>query len=44
MYKENHEERAKVEENNEKEMALSRYWKTHDYDPVFGKFYDAEKE
>lgn len=23
---------------------MSKYWKSHDYDPVFGKFYDESKE
>lgn len=23
---------------------MSKYWKTHQYDPVFGKFYDPSKE
>ena len=22
----------------------NKYWKTHDYDPVFGKYYDEHKE
>jgi len=22
---------------------MNKYWKTHNYDPVYGKFYDASK-
>jgi len=24
--------------------AHNKYWKTHNFDPVFGKFYDSKKE
>ena len=43
-FKENHEQRMRFEENDEKKMVMEKYWKTHDFDPVFGKFYDAQKE
>lgn len=44
VYKENHADRIRSEEDQEKKYVMGKYWKTHDYDPVFGKFYDAEKE
>lgn len=28
----------------QKNNSNKKYWKTHDYDPVFGHFYDIEKE
>ena len=30
--------------NQEANYVNSKYWKTHNYDPVYGKFYDAKKE
>jgi hypothetical protein len=41
---ENHDTRKKQEYEKFKSHTLERYWATHDYDPVRGKFYDAEKE
>ena len=28
---------------NKDEATINKYWKTHDYDAVFGKFYDQNK-
>lgn len=41
---ENHDAKKKEEYEKFKEHTLERYWATHDYDPIRGKFYDAEKE
>lgn len=43
-YKQNHEERAEQDLQEKDDMILDKYWRTHDYDPVFGKFYDHNKE
>ena len=31
------------EKESQNEEIMKKYWKTHQYDPVYGKFYDAEK-
>jgi hypothetical protein len=41
---EHHDSKKKAEYQKFKEHTLERYWATHDYDPVRGKFYNAEKE
>lgn len=43
-YKENNEERQAKERQEEQMKTLDRYWKTHNYDTVVGKFYDPRKE
>ena len=44
VYNDDHEERMKQEEQDEVEKTMKKYWKTHDYDPVFVKYFDKEKE
>jgi hypothetical protein len=43
-YKQNHEQKIAKERQNEDLETMQKYWKTHKYDPVYGKFYDASKE
>lgn len=44
IYYKNNEERTRQEDEKEKQATFGKYWKTHDYDPVFGKFYDEQRE
>jgi hypothetical protein len=44
LFYENNDEKAKTEAQMGKEEIYRRYWKTHDYDAVFGQYYDKEKE
>ena len=39
-----HDRKKKEEYERFKSHTLEKYWATHDYDPVRGKYYDAEKE
>jgi hypothetical protein len=41
---ENPEERKLQEYNKLKKHVLKKYWETHDYDAVKGKFYDPDRE
>lgn len=43
-YKENNDERIKQEKEFENEYIMNKYWRTHNYDPVYGKFYDIDQE
>lgn len=43
-YKQNHEQKIAKERQNEDLETMQKYWKTHQYDPVYGKFYDSSKE
>ena len=43
-YIDQHEGRSKIDKEQQKERAAQRFWETHDYNPVLGKFYDPEKE
>jgi hypothetical protein len=43
-YYDNHELKKEKEYQDFKAHTLERYWATHDYDPIRGKFFDAEKE
>lgn len=40
----NHEEKTIDEYTATKEGILKKYWKSHDYDPIRGEFYDVKKE
>lgn len=41
---EDHDTKKKKEYERFKSHTLEKYWATHDYDPIRGKFFDAEKE
>lgn len=43
-FTEDHDRKKMKEYERFKSHTLEKYWATHDYDPVRGKFYDAEKE
>ena len=44
VYTDNHEQKMQKEEVERNEEVTQKYWKTHNFDPVFGKFYDQRKE
>lgn len=44
VYKENHEAKVKNEVEKETSQLVEKYWKTHTYDPVYGKLYDEKRE
>jgi hypothetical protein len=43
-YLELHEDKTKTDKMIEKCELAEKYWKTHNYDPVSGQFYDPTKE
>ena len=43
-YYHHHDRRKKQEYDQFKSHTLEKYWATHDYDPIRGKFYDINKE
>lgn len=43
-YRREHESRAYDDRKEAKRIAQFKYWKTHDYDPVAGRYYDTVKE
>lgn len=43
-FKQDNEVRVKEEIDRETDHVYQKYWKTHNYDPIFGKFYDHNKE
>ena len=43
-YLELHEEKMQVDREVQRLEAAKMYWKTHDFDPVNGQFYDPDKE
>ena len=44
VYNNGHEQRMQSELENEAQKQHEKYWKTHSYDPVYGKFYNEQKE
>lgn len=44
IYKEDNEERVNNEVELQTRTVTDKYWKTHNFDPVYGKFYDSAKE
>lgn len=44
VFSENHDEKIKEEYNQTKDYVLKKYWDTHNYDLLRGKFYDPAKE
>jgi len=44
LYASDHEQRTRQELEGEAQRLSEKYWKTHGYNPVYGKFYDAQKE
>lgn len=43
-FKNNHDEVMYQQYNRTKERILQKYWETHDYDMIKGKFFEPEKE
>jgi len=43
-YVENHEEKMQRERDINRQTAAFKYWETHDYDPLLGKYVDPAKE
>lgn len=43
-YKSNNEERQEQEGQQIKNQTEEKYWRTHDYNPVIGTYYDMNKE
>lgn len=43
-YRREHESRAFDDRKEAKRIAQTKYWKTHDYNPVAGSYYDPMKE
>lgn len=43
-YLEHHDDKVVADERVLRAEAAQRYWKTHDFDPVKGEFYDQKKE
>lgn len=41
---ENHDERVLEEQRLRREQAAATYSRTHDYNPIAGRYYDDEKE
>lgn len=44
IYKQDHEDKQHVQEEKQRNDAEDKYWKTHDYNPVIGTYYDMNKE
>ncbi len=44
QYNEDHDEKQRHEYEKTKEFVTKKYWSTHDYDALRGKYYDKEKE
>ena len=44
VYKEDNDERVSHEMKMQAKTATQKYWNTHNFDPVYGKFYDSAKE
>ena len=43
-YLELHDEKMQVDQEVQRLDAAKKYWKTHDFDPVNGEYYDPDKE
>jgi hypothetical protein len=43
-YYEGHEEKVAREEEEGRARAVDKYWRTHDFNPLIGRFYDPDKE
>ena len=43
-YNENHDQKYILNDNIHKLEAANKYWKTHNFNPVLGSFYDPKKE
>lgn len=43
-FKEDHENRIQEEIDKETQEIYQKYSKTHNFDPVYGKFYDPKRE
>ncbi|KAL1500218.1 hypothetical protein AB1Y20_012887 [Prymnesium parvum] len=43
-YREEHEDKMLLEREVQRRTAARKYWETHDYDPLTGRYLDAHKE
>lgn len=43
-YVESHDEKVQLEREIQRRAAAAKYWETHDYEPLIGKFVHPEKE